>query len=153
MIKRYKSFLESNREDVGQGLLEYFLDLEDEFGVDVEVDTILLDHWSIRILTLEGFGVGDLKDLLISISGIIKRMKSIGDFTPSSVHKVGTDTVKRAKWGSIEGWGRIWYRFGDLDIIEPVAMFGSMMSREEFRVYYRQEIRGMSIWMDFLARE
>lgn len=148
MIKRYKSFLESKWEDVGQGLLEYFLDLEDEFRVDVQVDKILLDQWSIRILTLEGFKVDDLRELLISISGIIGRLKSIGDFTPSSVHRVGN-----VKWGSIEGWGRVWYKFSDLDIAEPVAMFGSMMSRGEFRALYPQEIRGMSIWMDFLARE
>ena len=75
-------------------------------------------------------------------------MESIGDFTPSSVHR-----VRNVKWGSIEGLGRVWYRFGDLDISEPVAMFGSMMSWWEFRALYPQEIRGMSIWMDFLARE
>lgn len=28
---------------MSQGLLEYFLDLEDEFRVDVQVDKILLD--------------------------------------------------------------------------------------------------------------
>ena len=152
MIKRYKGFLESKEEDVSQGLLEYFLDLEDEFRVDVEVDKILLDHWSVRILTLDGFGVGDLRELLISISGIISKLKSIGDFTPSSIHRIGTDTTKRNKWGSIEGRGRVWYSFNDLDIMEPVAMFGSMVSREEFKAQYPQEITGMSIWMDFLPR-
>ena len=100
MIKRYKSFLESKGEDVSQGLLEYFLDLEDEFRVDVQVDKILLDQWSIRILTLEGFGVDDLRELLISISGIIGRLESIGDFTPSSVHR-----VRNVKWGDqLKDW-------------------------------------------------
>lgn len=143
MIKGYKGFLESKEEDVNQDLLEHFLDLEDEFRVDVRIHQMFIGYLSIQIVTLSGFKTQGLLDLLKSLKGIIERLKLIGDFTPRGVDVKG-------KWGVIEGSGRSWYRFGDLDIIHPEAMFVSMTSRGEFRDFYPQEIRGMSIWLDFI---
>lgn len=156
MIKGYKGFLESK--ELRGDLLEYFLDIEDDFRVDIRLDTSER-HFILRIVTLEGFKVDDLRNILISISGVIGKMKSIGDFIPRvnymysktcSSQNVNGDTRKN-KWGSIEGMGRVWCSFDDWNITDPEGMFNTILDDKDFWIYYPNQVRGLSIWMDFIS--
>lgn len=139
--KSYKKFLESKKEEVVSELMEYFYDLEDEFNVDLKWYSFRSNEYSLKIETLDGFTIFDLEKVLNKIGESIKRMESIDKFTPFD--------RRNKKWGSIEGNGRVWLLFDEIDILDTNEMMCRLDRSEYFLFFYSKEARPISIFITF----
>ena len=72
-MKHIKRFLESNNTDI----LEYFLDLEDDYGVNLECNSIKPYYVCIDSVK----NTYDSKEIIEDVWNCIKKVRSVGDFS------------------------------------------------------------------------
>lgn len=88
-LRTYRTFESKDPNEDSEGLLEYFFDLEDEFGVDVSCHSYLYrdpgmgnvgTKNQILISFPDGNNISVLEKFIPNLTEIVKKIESIGDY-------------------------------------------------------------------------
>lgn len=103
-LRTYKTFESKNPDEESEGLLEYFFDLEDEFGVDVSCHSYFRDPGigfmgsknQILIRFPDGNNISVLEKFIPNLVEIVKKIESIGDYKLMGGLEFGSISVKHS---------------------------------------------------------